>query len=63
MEAPTNEEMSALREVTALEAWCLAAAIASLVAAGDQNISASITAIAADIYDKVTGAQPTDAAD
>lgn len=54
MEAPTPEEMHALNEVTALEAWCLAAAIATLVASGDPEISKAITAIADDIYQKIT---------
>jgi hypothetical protein len=50
----TELNLDELRNVTALEAWCLAAAIASLVAAGDTNVSATITTIASDIYDKVT---------
>lgn len=54
MEAPTPEEMNALSEVSALEAWCLAAAIATLVAAGNAEISQAITAIADDIYKKIT---------
>jgi hypothetical protein len=51
----TELNLDELRNVTALEAWCLAAAIASLVAAGDTNVSATITAIASDIYDKING--------
>lgn len=52
--------LTELREVTALEAWCLAAALASVIAAGDTTISTAITSIASDIYNKVTGEQPDD---
>lgn len=51
----TDKQYEELRKVTALEAWCFALAIATVISQGNQEIAATIEAIAGDLHDKIAG--------
>lgn len=57
----TDDAIAELNNVTALEAWCLAAAIASIVAAGDQPMGNLIAQMADDLHTRIKdGNAPAD---
>jgi hypothetical protein len=56
----TIETISTLKDVTALEAFCLASAVASLISQGDPNINQAIVTMADSIYKNITGEQDDD---
>lgn len=55
-----SEKPEDLRDVTALEAFCLASAVAATVTAGDQEASAHIVALAEAIHEMIINGDASD---